>query len=559
MTNGVQVGSLASLDGKGKAGDVRVHSSDSIKLLGGSAIASQALRGDGGNLEIITNELIAKDASQIGTSTFGQGNSGDLFVKARLIKLIGTDGTSNIFPSGFFSAVNIDEDNPNNRAGNGGQLTIETDKLLLSDGAQILTSARSTGNAGDLTINAADSITIRGTDPKATLIKGQSAILAAIEPAAKINEQVVISTGESGSIDITTDRLIIEDGGKISADTFGPNNAGNINLNINNLIIQKGGLVQAGSLIESPEENVNLLPDGSPNLERGKGGNITINAASSVEITGRGTVGDGAKKIPVNSQILVAAEGTGEAGNLTINTGNLTVKSGGEINGRTASGTGGNIDLNVSDIILLKNSPIIATADNNGDGGNITINTDFLIAEDGGRINADAKEGTGGNINITAESVFLDAPIDERITASSERGIDGVVEINTPDIDPTKGLLQFSSDVVDAADLIARNVCEKGRDSKYIVTGKGGIPSNPNELLDTDNDVVEVNLIEPLPVNESESSPKPRSQNNQVKSRVIPARGWIFNDRGEGVLVGYDPTLASPQREDKPRVCDRDE
>jgi large exoprotein involved in heme utilization and adhesion len=61
---------------------------------------------------------------------------------------------------------------------------------------------------------------------------------------------------------------------------------------------------------------------------------------------------------------------------------------------------------------------------------------------------ANAFKGRGGNINITTQGLFgiefhprLTPQSD--ITASSEFGINGTVQINTPGIDPNRGLAQL--------------------------------------------------------------------------------------------------------------------
>jgi large exoprotein involved in heme utilization and adhesion len=221
------------------------------------------------------------------------------------------------------------------------------------------------------------------------------------------------------------------------------------------------------------------------------------------------------------------------------------------------------MEFNGSNLLLLKSSPIIATADNNGDGGNITINTQFLIGENS-NITANAFEGRGGNINITATGIYLDR--NSTITASSEYGEDGIVETNTPAIDPTRGILNFSSDVVDAADLIANTFCEKSKGSDYVVTGKGGIPTTPHQ--DSGDDGVWVDLVEPV------SSPHPRgdktrntggegeqgsSSSKGLSSRdIVPARGWIINAQGKGIFVGYNPTLVNSERGEREIVCEGD-
>ena len=52
-------------------------------------------------------------------------------------------------------------------AGNGGDITINTPRLVVTDGAQIATSALNDGDGGNLMINVSDSILLTGTSPSA--------------------------------------------------------------------------------------------------------------------------------------------------------------------------------------------------------------------------------------------------------------------------------------------------------------------------------------------------------------------------------------------------------
>jgi large exoprotein involved in heme utilization and adhesion len=78
---------------------------------------------------------------------------------------------------------------------------------------------------------------------------------------------------------------------------------------------------------------------------------------------------------------------------------------------------------------LRRNSIINAEACGSGNGGNITIDTDILAVLENSRITANAFQGTGGNITINTQGLFV-APT-SKITASSTLGISGVVDINT--------------------------------------------------------------------------------------------------------------------------------
>ena len=210
------------------------------------------------------------------------------------------------------------------------------------------------------------------------------------------------------------------------------------------------------------------------------------------------------------------------------------------ITAETASTDGGNINLQIGDRLSLFDSSAITatagTAQGAGDGGNIVINNENgnIIAYPtpiNHQITANAFEGDGGNIDINTNSIFGREFVD--ITASSEFGLDGTVIINTPEIDPSQGLIQLPTNVVDAAQLIAQNLCEEGQDSEFIITGRGGLPPNPQQILETD--LVRVNLMDTIahsPQLENTQSESSKLYNPKTGAAIIPARGWVINERG---------------------------
>ena len=58
--------------------------------------------------------------------------------------------STGIFPSGLFTQVNP------NATGNGGDLTITTQKLIVRDGAQVNTTTSGRGKAGNLTVRSSE-------------------------------------------------------------------------------------------------------------------------------------------------------------------------------------------------------------------------------------------------------------------------------------------------------------------------------------------------------------------------------------------------------------------
>ena len=280
------------------------------------------------------------------------------------------------------------------------------------------------------------------------------------------------------------------------------------------MVVQTGGEIGAGSLID----------EGTESSERGDGGTLTINANDSIEIIGTNNINDAT----VNSSIFTLAEATGNAGSLNINTNQLTVADGGQINASstgtgaagqltinaeninldqgsliatTAAGTGGDINLVVSENLNLRNNSLIsAEAKNNADGGNINILANFILGFPstglGNDIRANADRGRGGNISIlrtqgvlgfeeSRGTVNVENDIND-IDASSETNLDGTVNINAPDTNPLQGVDRLPTNPV-SANTAASNSCSAREGvASLIIKGKGGIYPEPTTLLTAD-------------------------------------------------------------------------
>ncbi|MGK7901360.1 MAG: hypothetical protein AB4352_08110 [Hormoscilla sp.] len=106
----------------------------------------------------------------------------------------------------------------------------------------------------------------------------------------------------------------------------------------------------------------------------------------------------------------------------------------------------------ISQLLMGGNSAITTNARGEARGGNIAIATDTLIARKNSDISANAEANFGGRVSITAQGIFGTAFREENtllsdITAISQLGTEfnGIVEINTPDVDPSAGLILLSS------------------------------------------------------------------------------------------------------------------
>ncbi|GAB4305289.1 MAG: hypothetical protein Fur0025_47310 [Oscillatoriaceae cyanobacterium] len=309
----------------------------------------------------------------------------------------------------------------------------------------------------------------------------------------------------------------------ILANSLGGNGtAGTIVIDTGRLVVRDGASVATRSGTRFADGRI---------LPRGQGGNIMVNARESVEISGISPDG-------IPSTLSAGTFSDADAGTVTITTGNLFVSDGGQI----------------SVEMLMRSGSKIATDAGKFDGGNITIDTRTLAALENSDITANAEAGRGGRVSVTATGIFgtqfreQENPATSDITATSNLGpqFSGTVEINTPEVDPSSGLVQLPANFINAASLIGRDPCNQSQESEFIITGRGGLPPNPLEALTSDAVVVDWATTSPRLevqsslVRETPEIPRP----NINRQPIVEATGWIVDGNGDIILVSL-PSPAS--------------
>ncbi len=572
---------FSNTESEGQGESIVVNASESIDISGDFAgiLTQTDGTGSAGNIEVGTKTLLLRDGGFIlsNASLNEIGSAGDVTINTtESVELIGVD-------SDGFLPTEISSDGD---LGNGGNLIIDTKTLSVRDGAQISTTTFGNGQAGNLEITS-DSIVLSGFSQSDMSDIQISGIFVSTQPG---------STGDAGKLTINANNLTIEKGARISANTRGPGQGSEVTLNLDQLVVQTGGEIGAGSLVDE---------DADSNERRGDGGTLTINADDSIEVIGTNNINNEA----VSSRIFTLAQGTGNAGELNITTNQLTVADGGEINA-SATGTGvagtlkinaDNIDLDqgsltattaagddenirqnikqniqliVSENLTLRNnSEISAAATNNADGGNVSIVADFILGfpsiGSGSDILANAGEGKGGNINILTQGVLgfevskgLQDDTNDIDASSQTTGLDGVVTINNPDVNPLQGVDRLPTNPV-SADSISSEACSpRGEGTTLIIKGKGGIYPEPTALLTADAlipDGKPITLDKKTDLNsllEGEIEQEPENPNyipddiKPVKTDngdIYPARGIVKTADGKIILTAY-PTTATTTR-----------
>ncbi|WP_460207877.1 hypothetical protein [Scytonema sp. NUACC21] len=87
--------------------------------------------GDGGNVEVTTGSLFATNGGRLEASTEGQGNAGNVIVKARdIVRFDGTSRDGRILSGALSNVVG-------NAVGTGGNVEITAGSLFVANGAQV--------------------------------------------------------------------------------------------------------------------------------------------------------------------------------------------------------------------------------------------------------------------------------------------------------------------------------------------------------------------------------------------------------------------------------------
>jgi large exoprotein involved in heme utilization and adhesion len=352
-------------------------------------------------------------------------------------------------------------------------------------------------------------------------------------------------TGDAGDIRITTRQLLVRDGAVVSVLTNSTGKGGNLRVNASEEVQLIGtsadGRVPSGLFVNATVGST--------------AGNLTVE-------TGQISVRDGA-------QVRVSSP-TGQAGNMTIMADSLTLNRGrlfAETGKSTAEG-GANITLQDLDLLRMDNESLIsANALEDANGGNVTISSTFIVATPpkgsrGSDITANAVRGNGGRVNITTQGLFgiefrPKLTPNNDITASSEFGIAGEVAINTPDVDPSRGLTELPSNLVDATESIDRSCTPASRRSdrsSFTITGRGGLPLSPYDPLQGRSVVVDWVTLDPQTDNRNSNDTSATTAAAQTPT-ITEAQDWMYGSNGEVILTAQAPNVTSQSPALTPATC----
>ncbi|WP_204137512.1 filamentous hemagglutinin N-terminal domain-containing protein [Halomicronema sp. CCY15110] len=467
----------------------RISVIDSILFTAGN-------RGQRGDVHLTATEtvdLVATQDQNFGLTSLidGTGQAGDIVITAANLNVVDTNSETNFnhfnllttaFEGGNSGNIILDvkdtvllEGNSISTVasvGTSGDIRIATTNLRLQNGATLQASTVD-GNAGDITVTVSDTISMNGF--------GRSPVIAPIlnaQPSA-IFATATGDRGQAGNIQVTANRLVLEDlagivanadglgqageiqiiatelqllnGGNIASNASGSSAAGDINLAISGTATFAGGAVSSlnpsgvlnasgvfsRTFDESSGGSINLnanqlnLRDGATistaNFGSGEGGDIVLNVAETVVLEGISPLNQRSTSTVDSSTLAL-----GDSGTIRMQATGLTLRDGAII----ASGTAGqgNAGPQIFDVERLEISSGGLFANtfegSTGNGGGIIANTQTLILEDGAVITSQS-QGTGvaGPIILNASDLLLLINSDISTVATQASG--GDIAVNT--------------------------------------------------------------------------------------------------------------------------------
>ena len=466
---------------EGKGGSLKITANDSVDVIGESSdgesgsglIAKSEGSGDAGDLTIDTRRLLVRDGAEVSTDTREEGKGGSLKITAEdSVELIGARSDGQISGGLFTDSY---------KSGDAGNLTIATRQLLVRDGAYVSATTYREGKGGSLKIKADDLVEVVGARSDG---QGVSSLFAKS-----------FGSGDAGDLTIATRRLVVRDGAEVSTDTYREGKGGNLKITAEDSVeligARSDSQIFSGIFTNSYESGDAgdltidtrhlLVRDGAKvstdTYKEGKGGSLKITAEDSADVIGESSDGQGF------SSLLTQSFGSGDAGDLTIDTKRLLVRDGAEVSADTyREGKGGNLKITADASVDVIGEPadgqgfsrLFTQSFGSGDAGDLTITTRRLLVRDGAEVSSSTYgEGKGGSLKITADD-SVDV-IGERSDGNSSliSQSEGVGDAGDLTID-TKRLLVRDGAVVSSSSLeegVAGDINITARDSLQVDNG----------------------------------------------------------------------------------------
>ena len=491
---------------------IAVHATETLNLTGNTldgSIGSLILlgnlgSGETGDLIVTAAQLLLQDGAKLRNQTFTPVDGGDVLVNVQDSTVV-----EGVAPANPLNASNIGTVTAGS-TGRAGNVELSSGSLTILDSGVVASVTQGDGDAGQVEVTARDIIEAAGNDPITLAPSGIGSF--------------TIGAGNASEVTVNTPVLLLRESGFVSSNTLSTGAAGNVEVNASEFIEIRGRAANSvtPSRIASAAETLDLATQVAFSLAAipsGNSGSLEINTPSLRIIEG--------------ASVTARNDGPGTAGSVRIDADSLFLDEQGSVSALAQSGEGGNIFLDSNVLLMRGGSSINATAGGTGNGGNINIASPVMVGLENSDIVANASQGDGGRISIETQGLFGlefrdQLTLENDITASSEFGVDGTVEVNDFSLDPNAGLIELSDTFSDSDNQVAQG-CDGDSRSTFIATGRGGLPPDPTARLESSRIWIDFREISSL---SSRSVDVPTYSDSET-THILEANSWQIGTDGQ--------------------------
>lgn len=382
-------------------------------------------------------------------------DQGALVIRGGRLEVLGADVTFGGNPSAGDLAVDIDVADTlqigdfgfisvvSRGAAQGTDARISAESIEIDGtGSGIFLQTTGAGNGGALDVDATE-ITIENGGRLATIV-----------------EPLLGATGQSGSLNLDTESLMLRSAGRIESAGNADAPGGAVTITAGELLIEDNGLLLSTN---SSAADANRIEINAGVLTVRDGGRIETStsgsgAGSALEFTGD-TVEVTRSEGAITAGLINTTssdEATGQGGAIQIEVDDVRVTRGGQIATSTTGGDAGDLTLNVTNQVLLRGEDETGTPSGlftraldpaneigRGAGGDIVIDAGSVLVEDGAVISASSETvANAGSISITARDAIAISGFGTLGSTVSTQAVlagAGDISLDAPRIDVTDG------------------------------------------------------------------------------------------------------------------------
>jgi large exoprotein involved in heme utilization and adhesion len=436
LIDGATSGIFTNTSGTGTGGDIHLFASSVTLQNSGSlsaATSGTATTATGGTITVGGNTVQFNSGATITTATSGPGNAGDILVAADTFSInggatitaasTGSGNAGSVIIQGLeglaspAQSVRIDGagsgiSTDTHGTGAGGNIFVNADNVTLQNGGTLSAETSGTGHGGAIDVVATDRLSLKDT--------------ASIRSNSRSNSNSLLeNAGNAGDIRLNAPVIDVQSA-IISASTLGPGNAGNIVLEGNQINL---GATETGRL---HQQGADIF---TRTAGPGQAGNISIRGRNGPESRAEIVTISGFSRVLSESVFSDNSDVQGNAGNISIQTGRLTLSESSRISTASQSSTGnaGDISIVASDEVTISSHGELSSGAiefASGNGGLIAVSAPTVVVEGGGLVSTNTDYvGNAGEIHINTNNLQL--------TSGGQISSSSLINQGAPDIIPS--------------------------------------------------------------------------------------------------------------------------